>query len=676
MIYGSQYYRPPFPYRGCWENDLDNMVSLGFNTVKLWAVWNWIEREPGVFQFDDLDALTALCAKKGLSVVINLIPEGAPYWTSDDKLGAFYEMSTGEQLKYSGPGNIPTAGWPGLCPDSPDYAALIYRFCYETAKHFAADPAVTCFDVWNEPHLEPMYDYPDSLLCYCEHTQAKFRGWLQSRYGTLEKLNAAWFRCYSNWEQVEAPRRYGTAADMIDWRRFGMDNLRALLHDRAAAVRRGAPGKTVQTHVAYSGYMGQVNDGGLAKDLTDEFLLAREVDQFGLSAFPLWLMGTEHIGQHFMNAEVVAEASRGKPFYQVELQGGGGKEGLLAGVVPKEPDVRQWNWSVIAAGGKGVVYWQYKPEPAGMESPGFGLVNIDGTNTPRSREAGNCARKFLALKLEQFERCLSSNAIFLSRNSDLLANAVQEEKKYNNSFKGYHQALTDRGIPCRFAHADYADTLYAEGVRTLYLPMTLSLCEDERRALTAYVKAGGTLVLEAGAGSYRENGELEADGSFLRELLGMQSVNFDLLRAPETVYTLDGRRTGEFCYYRQGFASCAADVTVKAVFSDGSPAILTRSFGAGRIVWFGGFAGGAYWNTRDDATADLIASYANANGYVAIRMLSSSGMLVRLLESDTEYALVCVNRTDEPRTLIYDINGLCTVTVPACDGVVEFVSRR
>ena len=60
MIYGSQYYRPPFPYRGCWENDLDNMVSLGFNTVKLWAVWNWIEREPGVFQFDDLDALLSL----------------------------------------------------------------------------------------------------------------------------------------------------------------------------------------------------------------------------------------------------------------------------------------------------------------------------------------------------------------------------------------------------------------------------------------------------------------------------------------------------------------------------------------------------------------------------------------------------------------------------------------
>ncbi|MFQ8839342.1 MAG: hypothetical protein ACLR8L_16230 [Oscillospiraceae bacterium] len=94
----------------------------------------------------------------------------------------------------------------------------------------------------------------------------------------------------------------------------------------------------------------QVSDGGLAKDLTDEFLLrsgSRSVWPFRI---PLWLMGTEHIGQHFMNAEVVAEASRGNPSIRLSWQGGGGKEGPLAGVVPKEPDVRQWNRSVIARG--------------------------------------------------------------------------------------------------------------------------------------------------------------------------------------------------------------------------------------------------------------------------------------------------------------------------------------
>ncbi|MFQ8839341.1 MAG: beta-galactosidase trimerization domain-containing protein [Oscillospiraceae bacterium] len=194
----------------------------------------------------------------------------------------------------------------------------------------------------------------------------------------------------------------------------------------------------------------------------------------------------------------------------------------------------------------------------------------------------------------------------------------RRKKKYNNNFKGYHQALTRAVLRCA---CSYADTLYAEGVRTLYLPMTLSLCEDERRALTAYVKAGGTLVLEAGAGSYRENGELEADGSFLRELLGMQSVNFDLLRAPETVYTLMAEGRASSATTGSGFAPCS-----RRQSRPSSMAALRFSRAAsGRDALFGS----ALWavcllNTRDDATADLIASYANANGLCSDSMLSSS----------------------------------------------------
>ena len=45
MLYGAQYYRPPFPGRACWRRDLAHMKELGFNCVKHWAVWNWIERE-------------------------------------------------------------------------------------------------------------------------------------------------------------------------------------------------------------------------------------------------------------------------------------------------------------------------------------------------------------------------------------------------------------------------------------------------------------------------------------------------------------------------------------------------------------------------------------------------------------------------------------------------------
>lgn len=674
MIYGSQYFRPPFPYKEYWEKDLDNIVSLNFNTVKLWAVWNWIEREPGVFTFDDLDELIALCGKKGLQVVLNIIPEGAPYWTADGELGSFYEKSTGEILRYSGPANIPSAGWPGLCPDSPRFAEIIHRFITATTSHYAYNDTVVCFDVWNEPHLEPMYDYPDELLCYCVHTQEKFRTWLKARYGSLEKLNKTWFRQYTSWDQIEAPRRYGTAADMIDWRRFGMDNLTRILQERVEAARKGAPNKTMQTHVAYSGYMGQVNDGGLAKDLTDEFLLAREVDQFGLSAFPLWLMGTEHVAAHFMNVEVVAEASRGKPFYQVELQGGGGKTGLLGGVVPKKEDVRQWNWNIIAGGGKGVTYWQYRPEPAGLESPGFGQVNIDGSNTERSLEAGRCAKQFQNLDL--YNRVLSKNAIFLSRNSDLLTNAVQEEKKYNNSFKGYHQAFSDSGIPCRFVHADYVDELYTEGVRTLYVPMSLAMSEQEKTGLLQYVKCGGTMILECGAGMYRENGELDPENSFLKELFGMVTCSYDQLLNCTITASKDGKPAFEGEYFRQYYNSVAEDCKLLAVFSDGTPAAISRSFGKGTVVWLGSFVGASYWNHRDQITRTFITSFADERGYDAIRYLNSNGMVVRLLDDGTNYALVCMNRTNGELPLCYDLGqGMKCVPVPALDGVIEFVKK-
>jgi beta-galactosidase GanA len=80
VIFGTQYYRAPYPRRGLCEKDLDNILAIGMNTVKLWSVWSWTEREPGRFYFDDLDDLIDLCGRRGLQVVLNLVPEGAPYW--------------------------------------------------------------------------------------------------------------------------------------------------------------------------------------------------------------------------------------------------------------------------------------------------------------------------------------------------------------------------------------------------------------------------------------------------------------------------------------------------------------------------------------------------------------------------------------------------------------------
>ena len=669
MIFGTQYYRPPFPGREVWRRDLCHIKALGFNTVKLWAVWNWIEREPGVLSFADLDELVEICGELELNVIINTIPEGAPYWSARES-EHFYRTATGETLRYSGPANIPSAGWPGYCPDSPLGMARMCAFIEATAAHFRDVKTVTTIDVWNEPHLEPMFDYSGKLLCYCEHSQAKFLRWLKVRYLTVEALNRAWFRAYATWDQVEPPRRFGTAADMMDWRRFWLENLADWLHARVAAARRGAPEKILQTHTPFSAYMGANNLGGLGNELGDEFLLAREVDQFGLSSFPLWLMGEEHVEGHLINAEIIAEASGNKPFYQVELQGGAGKAGLLGGKVPTAEEVRLWNWNVIASGGKGVVYWQYAAEPAGMESPGFGLVGFNGEDTPRSLQAGLCARLLDNEKISGARRMVAENAIYLSRNADLFCYTMGDEELYNRSFHGIYRALYDRGIPVGFAHGDTAGELYARGVRYLYVPMGLCLDANEREALKRFANEGGRLIVEGGLGLYRENGEMDLNAALLNDLLGMKGVEIEPIVREQA--TAEGG-TGFVCDgYRMLYRECGEGSRVLATFADGREAALHARYGQGEVVWLSGFAGLAYHRQPEAESREFLCGLFNARGYGAVEALDADGMVVRLLDAGHTLMVVCVNHSPMERKLFLHLKGQVPLfaIVPARDGAL------
>ena len=112
MYYGAQYYRPPFPNEEVWKRDILHMKELGFTCVKHWAMWNWIEKEPGKFDFSELDKLIRISKEAGLSVIINTIPEGAPYWVYEGKENALYETADGLKIKPGGPANIPSGGWP------------------------------------------------------------------------------------------------------------------------------------------------------------------------------------------------------------------------------------------------------------------------------------------------------------------------------------------------------------------------------------------------------------------------------------------------------------------------------------------------------------------------------------------------------------------------------------
>lgn len=672
MYYGVQYYRPPFPRKEFWEKDLKNIGELGFHIIKLWAVWNDIEREEGVFSFDVLDELVGLAQKHGLKVMINTIVEGAPYWIYDKYPHCLYETVKGEKITPGGPANIPTAGWPGLCMDHPEAAEAVCRFIRETAAHFRECENVTIIDVWNEPHLEPMYDYPDELLCACEGSKREFRKWLKEQYKTLEKLNEVWYRRYSDWEQIVPPPRLGTYPDMMDWRKFWLYNLRRWLEEKVAAAREGAPDKLIQTHVASACYMGASGNGSLGTELADEFLLAEPADIFGLSSFPIWLMGNtkkEYFLAHMMHLDMISAASRGKTFYQVEMQGGAGKCGVLGHTTPDGDDVRVWNWNIIAAGGKGAVYWQYAYEPAGVESPGFGLTGFEHENTERSLEAGRCARYFQEKNLDDAKQVLPMNGICISRNADLfLFAAEKQEKMYADSLLGVYKCCSDAGIPVRFVHTDFIKEAWEEGLRVLYVPMAAALSQEEQEGLLGFAEKGGKVIVEAASGFYDEHGEMDVRSSLLQKVFDASDFSISY-QENEGITDENGRLVCENAHYVQTMTVRSGRVLGR--LGNGRTAYAENTYGKGSVRWIGTFPAMMAKKEENPLSSAFVKGVFLKQGYEILTQLHAEELIVRMLNLKGNYYLAAVNQHPEERKIVLEVCGrVLEAVVQGYDGIL------
>jgi beta-galactosidase GanA len=632
------------------------------NTVKLWAVWSWIERIEGTFYFEDLDELFEICANVGLGVVLNLIPEGAPYWLERRLPEAAYTANDGYQAEFSGAANMPSGGWPGLCRDNSQVAAFANRFLEQVALRYRDRPNLVAFDVWNEPHIDPAFDYPAKLFCYCGASLARFVAWLRQKYESLERLNNAWHRAYADWEDVKAPTRFGTYPDMMDWRMFWLENQAQWLEARVGIVKGAAPNVIAMTHVPFSGYFGGSGKGGLGQTLTDEFLLATKVEQFGLTSFPKWLMQNDPI-QHLFNIEMVGAAAGLKNFWQSELQSGGGLWGAYGSEVATPEELRQWTWGALATGAKGVMFWQWRPEPSGLESPGFGLTTIDGLDSPRTEAAKTMGLRISANRwLAEAKNLLPCNAIYVSRAADLFFFAADRgERLYADALFGAYRSFFDAGLPVRFVHADASLQGATQRPELLYVPAALALSDGEIALLEAWIAAGTTVVVEACTGLFDATGTLRSAPRSLEETAGLAQPEITSLEFSELRWTDPGCPKPSFTgrFYRQDFFSRAKDVEIIAEFSDGRPAIYCRPVGLGKIVWVCSLCSVAAREQAVRSQSSPITRWACERGYQELRSIRApGGVLTRLHRlPDETLMLMAVNYGAKAATIEVELDA-------------------
>jgi len=653
FLYGAQFYRPPHPPRNMRARELERIaLELGFNTIKLFAQWNLINRREGYYDFEEIAEILDACARLELKVVINTIMENAPYWLEQRFPEARYVDAHGRAQSLGGNSNTQSGGHPGLCLTHAGVRTAAMDYLRALALEFAGSPALLLYDCWNEPHMEPAWDttmWADgghSMCCYCASSQQAFRSWLQQRYGSdLARLNAAWIRGYTEWEQVQPPTRHGTYADWLDWRRFTMDNLAEQMALRVRTLREADPGHRIMSHTA-----AVAPHDDLAVLAADNWQLASHVDMWGVSLFPHWLFPRKPY-EFSMRLDIVRSSAAGKEFWISELQGGVGKNrGLHASPQVQPNDIRLWNWLGVVHGARAILYWCYMVESTATESSGFGLVRGNGEITPRAEEAVRTCKL-----LQRHVNMLTGYApepqvaILFDPDAALLNYTMEgDEAVHTSSHKGYYRAVWEADLLATYVRPVDLEML---NVTMLIAPFPWMIDEETAQRILQFVQAGGIFITEASFGLFDPHG-VQRQSSLAKQYLGIEEgeILFPSTEAEASGGRLDSPSPLQ-CRWpiistisAYHYLATLQSIDGETIVSQGDEIVgIRRQEGKGTIIYFGTSIGGAI--TADDQGAIILMR--NLLLSFCAQAVHGNRLRTRLIEGAEGSLLVVINPENE-----------------------------
>lgn len=634
-----------------WSHELGQIQSLGFNTVKTWIDWSSAEPARGQYSFQNLDLLMKLAEERGLRVIVQIYTDSAPEW-----VGKLYPE--GRFVDRSG-AVIVSQSAPGYCIDHPGVRSAIVGMLEALSREANRSSALCGWDVWSEPHVINWADFPylkNPEFCYCPSSQARFRNWLKDKYKNLDAINAAWYRRFVNWHEVEPPR-YPTIlsyTDYLDWRAFITDKLAGDLKTRVDAIRSADKSHPITSHAAAPGLFTSPADG---YGQPDDWKMSATADFYGTSLYPKhsesvrpWPYQMLAAGLDFTRS---AGHSFGKGFWIGELQAGQGATGLRIAEPVTSHDEEFWIWQAVSHGAREFAIYAWYPMSSGFESNGYGLINLDGTITPRARAAGKVAKAIgrHASDLLGAQPARAEVAILYNRLSYMVGGTQSSLSKLGNaerdSLMGFHRAFFEQQIPVDFVHTGDVVKDKLGPYKILFLPYPVMLSKNVAEGVKRYIRSGGTAVAEARLAWNDERGFASAviPGFGLDQVFGAKEKLIRPDAQPQM--KLENGRTVTGDAYAEELEPLGG-ARVVGRFANGTPAIVEHAFGSGKAILIGSFAALAYHKDPGDSNKEFFLSLAEAAGVSPEVTVSGSGtseLEVRRLVSSNRQSVFVFNHS-------------------------------
>jgi beta-galactosidase len=374
MQLGVCYYPEQWP-ESYWQSDAARMVDMGISHVRI-AEFAWSRMEPHAGQFDWawLDRAVDTLQAAGLKIIMCTPTTTPPKWLVDSDPSMLAVDANNQPKRFGSRRHY--------CFSSAAYRAQSRRITKAIAQRYGKHPAVVAWQTDNE------YGCHFTVQSFSHGAHQGFRRWLQSRYGSIEQLNAIWgtafwSQSYTSFDQIDPPLQTVTEAHpalRLDWRRFGSDEVVSFNREQVDILREASPGRLI-TH----NFMGFFTE-------FDHYKVSKDLDVAAYDSYPIGFTQ-----MFFLNAEEKKQwAEVGHPdipSFHYDLYRGmcaQGKWWVMEqqpgpvnwahwNPIPKDGMVRLWTWQAMMHGCDLVSYFRWRQTPFAQEQLHAGLLAPDSS---------------------------------------------------------------------------------------------------------------------------------------------------------------------------------------------------------------------------------------------------------------------------------------------------------
>jgi len=621
ILFGAAYYAEYQPERSI-DVDFDLMAEAGFSVIRVGeSVWSRWEPRDGEFRLDWLEPVLDAAHARGISVILGTATYAIPMWLARKHPEINAEKSTGAPM-----------GW-GRRQEI-DYTNLEFRrhadrIIRAVIARYAEHPAVIGFQVDNEPGV---------ALLHNDGVFRRFVGWLEHRYGTVDRLNEEWGLVYwshelTDWSELWRPD--GNAQPQYDlaWRRFQVEMLDEFISWQAAIVREySRPDQFVTTCYSYF-VRPAMHDESCSRslDVVSGNAYFRVQDALALPSSPVTGVSAAQMDGAWRIAFAGDRMYSGKqaPFLVTETNAG--SIGPQSFTEPAwDGQWRQIAWMLVARGAQMIEYWHWQTLQYGAETYWHGVLPHSRKPDRVFRQLAELGKEFAAAgDLVAGLRPQSDIAFLFSNDSKL---AVEFSSFLPGRGGGpdpdatlvvlhtLYRAAFEAGLSARIVHTEqligstggsvapslgvdsarrpavpYMDPVIAASEFPVLVAIGLTVLGDEVLTwLRAYAQAGGHLVIgpRTGYHDHEARARTNTHPAMLADLAQVEYVEYATLREPTTVL-LDARFGSSSDAAATGWIDYLATTGAEVLGAydrrgfEGVPALTTAEAGQGRVTTLG-----------------------------------------------------------------------------------------